>query len=197
MGTLFLIDAIYMILFAENMDQISTLVKNGDLDLYLTKPVNSQFMVSLRKIATSNFINLSFVLAYLGWAIHGLPGSVGALQILTFGVLVVLGLVIHYALRFMFASLSLFFHDARNIQFVWYQIYRLGMRPDMLYPYYLRLFVMTLLPVAFFASVPSRLFVNGLPPLLLIASPFLAFLTLWLSHLVWQRALRSYSSASS
>ena len=49
MGCLFLVDVFYMILFMENMDTMSSLIKRGDLDLYLVKPIDAQFMVSCRK----------------------------------------------------------------------------------------------------------------------------------------------------
>jgi len=197
MGCLFLADVFYMIFFMENMDYMSRIVKNGDLDLYLAKPIDSQFMVSCRKIATVYFMNFVFILTYLIWGIVHLPHPLSLLQILSFVALMLSGLVILYSLRFMFATLIVVFQDAGNIQFLWHQVWRLGTRPDPIYPYGLRLFIMTLFPVAFFASVPSRVLVEGIQPVLLVASPLFAAFLLMLSHVFWKKALRGYSSASS
>lgn len=197
MGTLFLTDVLYMILFMESMDNIAGFVKRGDLDLYLTKPVNSQFMVSVRKVAVVYFVNLAAILGYLYWGISKLPGAISVYQILSYTVCILTGLIALYAIRFMFATLSVVLQDAGNMQFVWHQLYRLGMRPDPIYPAALRMIVLTVFPVAFFASVPSRILVEGINTPLLIAAPCLAMTLLYLSHFFWESALRRYSSASS
>jgi ABC-2 type transport system permease protein len=103
MGTLFITDVTYMILFHENMDQIWSMVRKGDLDLYLVKPVNSQFMVSCRKVSVAYVFNWILVLAYLVWAVHAMDRPVGAWQILTFTVLAIFGVILCYVLRFMFS----------------------------------------------------------------------------------------------
>jgi ABC-2 type transport system permease protein len=197
MGCLFLVDVFYMIFFMENMDQLSGLVKRGDLDLYLVKPIESQFMVSCRKVATAYGLNFIFILSYLIWAIVHLPNPVGVWQVFSFVVLIIFGLLSMYSIRFMFGTLSVILHDAGNIQFIWHQLWRLGTRPDPIYPFYLRIFVLTVFPVAFFSSVPSRALVEGLDLRLLAAAPVMGVGLLWLSHFFWNQALKKYSSASS
>jgi len=197
MGTLFVVDALYMILFMESMDNMSSLVKKGDLDLYLTKPIASQFMVTFRKVAVAYFVNLAMVLAYLVWGIRQLPGPISGYQLASYAVIVISGLVTLYSIRFMFSTLSVLLHDAGNIQFVWHQLYRLGTRPDPIYPSALRMIVLTVFPVAFFASVPSRVLIEGVDIRYLLAAPLMALTLLLLSRAWWTFALRHYSSASS
>jgi ABC-2 type transport system permease protein len=197
MGTLFITDVTYMILFHENMDQIWSMVRKGDLDLYLVKPVNSQFMVSCRKVSVAYVFNWILVLAYLVWAVHAMDRPVGAWQILTFTVLAIFGVILCYVLRFMFSILTVVLQDAGNIQFVWHQVYRLATRPDPIYPQFLRYIVLTVFPVAFFASVPARVLVEGVYWPFLIVAPLMAIGGLVLSNYLWEKALRSYASASS
>jgi ABC-2 type transport system permease protein len=197
MATLFLSDALYMIFLMENVDNLFSLVRKGDLDLYLVKPINSQFMVSLRKVATVYVINLILILWYLIWAIRTMPSPVSGWQIMVFMLLMFFGFIALFAIRFMFATLTVLLQDAGNIHFVWHQLYRLAMRPDPIYPYYLRVIVMTVFPVAFFASVPARALIDGFDWRLLAAAPVLAIVTLFLSHHFWKFALKRYSSASS
>jgi ABC-2 type transport system permease protein len=197
MACLFLSDALYMIFFEANLDQSFNLIRRGDLDLYLTKPVDSQFMVSFRKISTSYIFNLMGALTYLVWAIRGLTTTVTPLLLVNFACLMFFGFVILYCVRFMFICLMVVLQDAGSIFFVWYQLYRLATRPDSIYPFYLRVLVMTVLPVAFFASVPTRTLTEGFNLPLTIASPAMAGLMLVLSRWVWERSLRRYASASS
>lgn len=197
MGSLFLSDVIYMILFQENLDHFSRLVRRGELDLILAKPVNSQFMVSCRKVAVSNFGNLVLVIGYLTWAILSSPHAMTASQFAFFFVLIACGVLITYSMRLLFGMLVLIIHEASNIQFIWYQIYRLGTRPDILYPSFVRYFIFLAIPVAFIASVPARVLIEGVNLKLfgagLTVTVFFFALTSWL----WTRALRQYASASS
>lgn len=197
MGTLFVVDVLYMILVHENMEGMWSMVRKGDLDLYLVKPVNSQFMISCRKVSVSYVTNLILVLAYLGWAIANLKQPVSALQFVLFPFLIVCGVVICYSMRFMFATLTVVLQEAGNIQFIWYQLYRLATRPDPIYPSFLRTAVLTIFPVAFLASVPARVIIEGVNWTLLIASPLLAIGLLFLSNYLWESALKRYASASS
>jgi ABC-2 type transport system permease protein len=91
MGALFVGDVLYMIFLQENMDYLWSIIRKGDLDMYLVKPINSQFMVSCRKISVSYFINLVLVSIYAGWAISRLEREVSVWQILSFLVLILLG----------------------------------------------------------------------------------------------------------
>lgn len=197
MGTLFLTDVVYMILFHENMDQMASAARSGDLDLYLVKPVNSQFMVSMRKIGVAYFANLLLTGSYFIWAVSRLEQSVGPAQLLTYIPMCALGLTICYSLRFMFATVSVVLQGAANVQFLWHQFYRLATRPDPLYPSFVRFTILSVFPLAFFASVPARVVVEGISWDLVAAAIFLAAFTLWLSNFFWERALRRYASTSS
>jgi ABC-2 type transport system permease protein len=66
LGLLFVIDAIYMVIIHENIENLSEKVRKGDLDLLLAKPVNSQFMISLQKANTAILGNL--ILADLSYS---------------------------------------------------------------------------------------------------------------------------------
>jgi ABC-2 type transport system permease protein len=102
-----------------------------------------------------------------------------------------------YAGRFFFASLSMFFTRAENLQYLWYQIYRLGMRPDVFYRPWLKFIVLTVLPAAMIASVPVRALLELFNCLLYLWAIVLSLGCIWLTTIHWRRALRSYTSASS
>ncbi len=197
MGTLFVVDVLYMIFAHENMEAMWSMVRKGDLDLYLVKPVNSQFMISTRKVSVSYITNLILVGGYLVWAVSNLSRPVSAAQLAVFPILVVSGVVIYYSMRFMFATLTVVLQEAGNIQFIWYQLFRLATRPDRLYPSFLRNVVLTVFPVAFLASVPARVLIEGVDPTLAVVSPLLAIGLLFLSNFAWEAALKRYASASS
>jgi ABC-2 type transport system permease protein len=197
MGILFLTDGIWMILFSENLDRFSEKVRRGDLDLYLTKPVNAQFMLSIHKWMVAYFGNLVIVCAWLAWALAQLPGGVPWQRLPLLLILVPCGVLIMYSVRFVFSASAIIFTRADALNYIWYQVYRLGTRPDALYPPVARIALLTILPVGFVASVPARVVAQGQDYWLVGAAVFGAGLGLWLSSRFWRFALSRYTSASS
>ncbi len=196
LGMLFFVDAFYMIFFSENLDRMSEKVRKGELDLLLTKPVNSQFMISLQRANTAIFGNLILGIAWLIYSLMGLP-DFDWIRLLWLLILCPAGLISLYAIRFSFCAIALIFTRADNIQYLWFQVYRLGMRPDSIYRPWLKYMVLTIIPVAVVASVPSRALLEppdfGLFAWVVVWSVAL----LYLSHRFWNFCLKFYSSASS
>ncbi len=196
LGVLFIIDAMYMIFLQENLDKFSEKVRKGELDLLLTKPVNSQFMISFQKVSVSCFGNLMIA---TGWFVSSLLN----LQEVSWGrslwifLLVPCGFTILYSIRFCMAALSVILVRADNLQFVWYQLYRLGMRPDSIYLRWLQIIILTILPVGLIASVPARAILDPPETWVYVWSLAAAPLSLWLSSRFWKFALTRYQSASS
>lgn len=203
LGVLFVTDALYMIMFSDNLERMGERVRKGELDLLLAKPVNSQFMVSLQRANTAIFGNLILGLAWLIWSLYSLqsqptgPQDFSWMRLFWLFYLIPMGLISLYAIRFMIASAALIFTQSDNLHFLWYQVYKLGMRPDSLYSPWLRAIIMTALPVALIASVPASAILEE-PRLLVFAwAGVLAAFFLWLSARFWRFCLKRYSSASS
>ena len=197
MGVLFVVDACWMVLFSENLDRLSEKIRRGDLDLLLVKPVNSQFMMSFQKANVAYVFNLFLSFSWLIWALWNLPQGVNWLRLPLLIVLVPCSLAIVYGIRFFFSASALIFTRAENINYLWYQIYRLGTRPDAIYPPWLRYAVLSVVPVGFLASVPARILIETPDPLLFAATFGIAAISIWISTMFWRYALTFYSSASS
>lgn len=196
LGIVFIADALYMIIFSENLDQFSDKVRKGDLDLLLAKPVNSQFMLSLQKASTAAIGNLGIALTWFIYSLTQLPDFEWS-RLLWLVILIPCGLIALYSVRFSIASSAVIFARSENLQFIWYQIYRLGMRPDSIYVPWLKWLILTALPVGVVASVPARALLE--PPAwgLFAWVCVLAGILIYLSNRFWKFALRFYSSASS
>lgn len=196
LGILFVVDAIYMVLLHDNLDRFSDKVRKGDLDLLLVKPINAQFMVSLQRASTALLGNLLIALSWLTFSLWNLP-DFSWWRLLWLLVLIPSGITVVYSLRFFMCALAVIFARAENVQFMWYQIYKLGMRPDSIYVPWFKFFLLTLLPVGVVASVPARALLDP-PDLLLFAwAVILAPIMIWLSSQFWKFCLKHYASASS
>lgn len=201
LGALFISDSLWMILFSENLDRFSDKVRKGDLDLLLVKPVRSQFMMSCQKVGVSYIGNLIAALTWLTWSLlHVLdsrPDSVSLSHLLLFMLVIPCSVAVTYTLRFHFSAMALLFTRAENLVHVWYQFYKLGTRPDSFYPGWLRFILLSFIPVAFIASVPSRVLLENDSWPWLALSFVVAPICLWLTTRFWAYALTKYSSASS
>lgn len=195
MGVLFVTDCLYMLFFSENLDRLGERVRRGDLDLLLMKPVNSQWMLSCQKVSVAYLGNL---VISSGWLIFALSRvSIDPRQIFYLLPMIPIGLILVYSIRFMTSSTALYLTRADAVTYIWYQVYRLGTRPDTIYPTALRYAVLSVLPIAFLASVPTQVVLGRTSPLILVYGALLATLFLFASHFVWSHGLKRYSSASS
>jgi ABC-2 type transport system permease protein len=197
MGCLFVVDSVWMLIFQENLDKFSDKVRKGELDLLLAKPVNSQFMLSFQRMSTPYIFNIFMTSAYLIFAMNRLPGGPEWWRLIYLIVALPCALAITYGLRFFFSASALIFTRAENINYVWYQFYKLGTRPDSVYPPWLRYLILSAIPVAFIASVPARLLIEAPSPGLFIGMLAIAGVSVTISTRFWRFALRFYSSASS
>lgn len=196
LGILFVVDAIYMILFSTNLDNFSENVSKGSLDLLLAKPVNSQFMISLQRTSTAHLGNLLLASIWLGWSLWNI-NQFEWWRLLWLFIVIPSGTIIIYGLRFFFSAMAIVFTRADNIQYLWYHIYKLGIRPDNIYFPYLKYLVLSAIPVGLVASVPSRLVLGSASPWLALWGVIVSGLVLFFSNRFWKFALTKYTSASS
>lgn len=196
LGLLFVIDALYMIFIHENLENMSEKVRKGDLDLLLAKPVNSQFMITLQKANTALIGNLILGLSWLIYSLHTL-GDFHYARLLWLIILIPCSLVVIYSMRFMFSASAVIFTRSENLQFLWWQVYKIGMRPDSMYFPWFKWIILTVIPVGVIVSIPARAILNAPEFLYLIWPVILVPILLYSTHRFWNFALRFYSSASS
>lgn len=196
LGVLFVTDAIYMILFSDNLDRINDKVRRGELDLLLAKPVNARFFISCQRLATASIGNLFIAVGWLVWAIASLP-EFNWHRILWLLILLPTGVLILYCVRFMCATLAIILTRAEAVQYIWYNLYKFGMRPDSIYAPWMRLMLFTVFPVAVITSLPTRALLDP-PDLAMFAYALgLTVFFMWISNRFWHFALKRYTSASS
>ena len=108
LGVLFLVDAIYMLVFSVNVEFLSESVRKGSLDLLLTKPVHSQFMISCQRAATAYLGNFLLGAGWLAWALWHHEGF-QPWRLLWLLVTIPTGVTIFYSLRFFFSATAVIF----------------------------------------------------------------------------------------
>jgi len=196
-ASLFVMDAVHMTLFSNNMWWFPTYVNRGDLDYHLLRPVSSLFFLSMRDFAVNSFLNLLMALGILVWALASYPRALPAENVLAYALALPLGIFIHYALLMLFLIPVFWLHGGTGLRDVYYTMDRFAGRPDGLWKGWMRHVLTVVLPMALVVSYPTRALVEAEPWGYALHVALAAGTLFVLLVLLWRAGLRAYSSASS
>src|SRR6516165_3018591 len=107
-GASHFIQQIYQAFFLINCTNLSELVRTGKLDFLMLLPVNTRFVVSLRQVDLGAFVNATLALAVIVFAARQLHVTPSLIQVVGFFVLCLAGIIIHYSLMFLLATISFY-----------------------------------------------------------------------------------------
>jgi len=198
------INSLVQTFFMTNVDELTDLIRTGGLDFILLKPIDTQFLVSLRRVEWSSLSNLAVGLVMLGYALVRLAYMPGPVQVVLYLVYVVCGVAIYYSLMIALASATVWMGRNLTLYDFWFYITTFSRYPMEIYtgplgrP--LRQFFTFIIPVLVVVNVPARVLVW---PLAAQKWPLAGFTILAAgacmaaSRWLFQLALASYRSASS
>src|SRR4051794_24160416 len=119
-GASHFIQQIFQAFFLVNCTNLSELVRTGKLDFLLLLPVNTRFVVSLRQVDLGAFVNAVSALGVMIYAASKLSLVPTFLQAAGFLLLCLAGVLIHYSLMFLLASISFWTVRAQGIVWGYY-----------------------------------------------------------------------------
>ena len=175
-------------------------VRFGTLDFVLLRPVNAQFLISLRRVSLLDLLNvaLGLTLAVYAASLADVELSVATLgRAVTAGVVCLCGLVAIYALRFCIVTCSIWLVGVRNLHDVLHPVFQVGQYPVTFFKGWVRVFLSFVVPVAFATTFPAQALLGTLDRRLVPLGLLLAGVTLYASHRFWRFAVRHYRSATS
>jgi ABC-2 type transport system permease protein len=216
LATTMIVNSLVQSFFMPNCEELSELIRTGGLDFALLKPIDTQFLISLRKIEWSSLSNFAAGLVLLGVSLYRLthrteePLVITPVSAFLYIYFVLCGVGIMYSTMISLAATSIWLGQNRSLYDFWFYITNFSRYPMEIYegPWGtpLRYIFTFLLPILLVVNVPARV----------IAWPFGANATaatqtwylcgftllatavsLVASRWLFQRALRGYRSASS
>ena len=196
-GTFLLVEGLSAALFHKNMQRLSELVNKGELDFVLTRPISSQFLVSIRYVDFGDLPTAVVGIVYTLIGIGRLGLTPGPLEIGGYVVLVVSALLSLYAIWFMLVTLVLWTGRINNIAAVVEPFMGLARMPSDIYQGLAKPILTYVLPIAVIATLPSKALLGIAQPEMVPYQVVLAAVLLWASHRFWHYSLRRYTSASS
>ncbi len=196
-GTYIVLEAVCYGLLGPNMWRFSGLVRDGGLDLALTKPVNVQFFVSTRYLDLNGILNALPGIALLLFGLSRLGHWPNALEWILWFVLLGCGLLIGYCVWFAIVTLSIWFVKLESGAVAFDPVMQMARFPVEIYPARARSFLTFAVPVAFMTTFPAEALLGKSDVRVLVMAVAFAAFSLCLSRAWFRFALRFYGSASS
>ena len=194
---MYLTDTVFVFFFGGNTFILNTMVVKGDLDFVLIKPVNSQFFLSLRYVASYSIISFIILSSLLIKLVYDYHGFISIFNSLIFMVSFILGILIFYCFEFIISCLVFWYRNFSVGGWLASEMTKYSRRPDSIYQGKFRRIVFTIFPMAMITSVPARILIFGPELYLIISQIIITIAFLIITNLIWNRGLKLYESASS
>src|SRR3982751_1007516 len=194
-GASHFIQQIFQAFFLINCTNLSELVRTGKLDFLLLLPVNTRFVVSLRQIDLGAFVNAGFAVALMCYAGSQMHLTPTVAQLIGFLGLCVVGILIHYSLMLLLASVSFWTVKAQGIIWGYYNLFNIARMPDEAFQGLFKAVFTFAIPMLLVSNVPARVLVDKIQspaPLFLLFS--MALVCFLVSEWGWRSSLRHYTS---
>lgn len=204
MATGMLINAIVEAFFMPNCAEFSELIRTGNLDFALLKPIDTQFLISFEKMDLGMFTQILLAGGLLGYALwrHGTPPS--PTTVCFYLLLIGAAVCFFYSLMISLAALSIFFGRNQGLLDFWFYITIFARYPSSIYSgsptgEVIRFTFSYVLPILLVVTVPARVLLGKLLEPSWLSGLTLAsgFISLAVARGVFQWSLRHYRSASS
>lgn len=172
------------------------LVKRGEFDKYLTRPINPLFHVMVETIqldALGEILVALLLLATTASAIEWTPGKVAIfVLILPFTTL------IYTSIKIATASISFWTRQSGALTYIFYMMNDFAKYPVSIYNPFIRGVISYLIPFAFTAFYPASYFLTGQDIWFNIGGVVLVSSLLFsLAIFIWEKGLLAYESAGS
>jgi len=202
-GCFFALNGLIETLFLENCNEFSELVRTGDLDFLLLRPIDEQFLITCRRVDWGTALNVVMGFGVMATALARMGWQFDAVRLLTFSVTFACGTAIAYSFMLILTSSAVWMVRNQSLMEMWWLFSSLARYPKEIF---LRSgagasslgFIFTfLLPILLVANVPANAMVRVLDPAMVGFTLFATAVLIWGSRRFFQYALRSYRSASS
>ncbi len=204
MATGMLINSLVEAFFMPNCAQFSELIRTGNLDFALLKPIDTQFLISFEKMDLGMITQVLLASCLLTYALicKGYVPSFTA--VVMYGLLIAAAICFFYSLMISLAALSIFFGRNQGLLDFWFYVTIFARYPSSIYSgspagEMIRFTFSYVLPILLVVTVPARVLLGmALEPSWLSGLTIAAgVISLMLGRIVFNWSLQHYRSASS
>jgi ABC-2 type transport system permease protein len=179
-----------------NMMRLMDDVREGKLDYALTKPEDSQVLVSIREVRIWQVVDVVSGAVVLGVGLSEVTANVGADDALAFAIALLFGAVMIYCFWLAISTVAFWVVNMWHAVELFDGVFRTGQWPVGIYPGWLRYSVTFLVPIAFAVTVPAQAVTSRLQWQTLVVAALFAVVLFAFTRWFWRFGLSRYSGAS-
>jgi ABC-2 type transport system permease protein len=200
-GCYFALEGVIESLFLANCLEFTELVRTGDLDFFLIKPIDEQFLITCRDIDWSTVPNIFLGVVIMAVSLSRQDWVFDLHQTILFGVLFICGSMIAYSFLLMLSSVSVWVVRNQNMMEMWWLLTSLMRYPREIFQVQwaesIGWFFSFVVPIMLTVSIPASSMVKALAPEMAYFTVAAAVVLLVASRWFFRYALSQYRSASS
>ena len=196
MGIQILLGGVIKAAIQPNMYRLMEDVREGKLDFALTKPEDSQLLVSVREVRIWYSVDVVSGAAVLAYGAVGLERAVGVADTLLFVAMLLVGTLTIYCFWLVVSTIAFWAVNIWSVLELFDGVYQTGRWPVSIYPGWLRIGVTFIVPIAFAITVPAEAVTSRLEWTTVALACGFAVALFVFTRWWWRFGLRFYSGAS-
>lgn len=174
------------------------IVRKGDFDKYLTRPVNTLFHVMVERLQIDALGEIVMGISLICVTIFkvGIEWSVEKVVLIL--IVIPFSTLIYTGIKIATAALAFWLKRSGNITYMFYMVNDFAKYPVTIYNNTIRGIITYIIPFAFTAFYPAKYILTGSNPLFNIGmTVIMAIVFMTIGIIVWNRGIKAYESAGS
>lgn len=186
-------------LFFDNLWGIGHfIVRKGDFDKYLTRPINPLFHVMVEKLQIDALGELIMGIALICIVLPSLVIEWSFIKIVMILIVIPFATLIYTGIKIATAAIAFWTKRSGNITYMFYMVNDFSKYPISIYNNFVKTIITYIIPFAFTAFYPAYYILTGENPLFNIGvTVLIAVVIMFIGILIWNRGIKAYESAGS
>lgn len=197
-ATFSLIDFISNVTFLRNFAYwFSELLRNGEYDYRIIKPINLQFYTAFWVIDIMDLTTIVPVIILYWYSISQMSIALSAINVILYFILMLNAIFLLYSFTLSLATLNFWTVQSSGLGRFMQSIFYISKYPTDIYFGVWKIIFNYILPVAFIVTWPAKAFLGTLSWQNMIYALVFTMVFFYLANKFWNYGLKHYSSASS
>ncbi len=197
LGVFRLLNVLMFTIIWPNTEEFNRGVREGTMDYTFLLPVNSQIMVSLRRIMLWRVFDFVIAVVLIVAGLNMVGNTTSLPSLIMFVVLMFTGGIAIYSLWIVLLALTFWFTKFDNNVTLMHALTDTGRFPATVYPMWLRVLVTYIVPIALATTIPLQALRNELAWWEVLIYMGIGLAAFFISHRIWIAGTKKYSGASS
>lgn len=188
---------LFHMFFSSNFERFARIMHRGDMDGYLIKPIDPQFLLTCTLLRPLHFFRILLGIGFIIFVLRLLHITTSLIDITGFVLFVIGGVAILYSFWMLVITLTVWFTNLSNLSDMLYNVSNISRYPSALLLKTGNILLFILIPLTLISAVPGQVLIHKVSSIEMVGVVFFATTLFFIARKFFLYALRSYASASS